>query len=39
VNGVQGRTVPGNFTIPAPAGPEGTVGSGGGADHEHSETS
>jgi Zn-dependent M28 family amino/carboxypeptidase len=41
VNGVPGRTVPGNFTIPAPAGPEGTVvsGSGGGADHEHSETS
>ena len=39
VNGVPGRRVPGNFTIPAPAGPEGTVGSGGGADHEHSETS
>jgi hypothetical protein len=31
--------VSGNFTIPAPAGPDGTVGSGGGADHEHSETS
>jgi Zn-dependent M28 family amino/carboxypeptidase len=31
VNGVPGKKVPGNFTIPAPAGPEGTVGSGGGA--------
>jgi Zn-dependent M28 family amino/carboxypeptidase len=31
VNGVKGKKVPGNFTIPAPAGPEGTVGSGGGA--------
>ncbi len=30
VNGVPGTVVPGNFTIPAPAGPEGTVGSGGG---------
>lgn len=30
VNGVPGEKVPGNFTIPAPAGPEGTVGSGGG---------
>jgi Zn-dependent M28 family amino/carboxypeptidase len=30
VNGVPGRNVPGNFTIPAPAGPEGT-GAGGGA--------
>jgi Zn-dependent M28 family amino/carboxypeptidase len=30
VNGVPGKRVPGNFTIPAPAGPEGTVGSGGG---------
>ena len=39
VNGVPGKKVPGNFTIPAPAGPEGTVGSGGGADHERSETS
>ena len=29
VNGVPGRNVPGNFTIPAPAGPEGT-GAGGG---------
>ena len=25
VNGVVGKTVPGNFTFPAPAGPEGTV--------------
>jgi Zn-dependent M28 family amino/carboxypeptidase len=31
VNGVPGKRVPGNFSIPAPAGPEGTVGSGGGA--------
>ena len=32
VNGVPGTSVPGgNFTIPAPAGPEGTVGSGGGS--------
>jgi Zn-dependent M28 family amino/carboxypeptidase len=31
VNGVPGTVVPGNFTIPPPAGPEGTVGSGGGA--------
>jgi Zn-dependent M28 family amino/carboxypeptidase len=31
VNGVPGTKVPGNFTIPAPAGPEGTVGGGGGA--------
>ena len=35
VNGVPGRKVPGKFTIPAPAGPEGTVGSGGGAAAEH----
>ena len=34
VNGVVGKKVPGSFAIPAPAGPEGTVGSGGGAD-EH----
>ncbi len=34
VNGVAGRKVPGKFTIPAPAGPEGTVGSGGGAEHD-----
>jgi Zn-dependent M28 family amino/carboxypeptidase len=31
VNGVKGKNVPGNFAIPAPAGPEGTVGSGGGS--------
>ena len=31
VNGVPGTKVPGKFSIPAPAGPEGTVGSGGGA--------
>jgi Zn-dependent M28 family amino/carboxypeptidase len=30
VNGVPGEPVPGEFTIPEPAGPEGTVGSGGG---------
>lgn len=30
VNGVEGKKVPGNFTLPAPAGPEGT-GAGGGA--------
>ena len=29
VNGVPGTTVPGNFTIPPPQGPEGT-GAGGG---------
>ena len=40
VNGVPGKRVPGKFTIPAPAGPEGTVGSGGGgADHGHNGTS
>jgi Zn-dependent M28 family amino/carboxypeptidase len=39
VNGVPGKKVPGNFTIPAPAGPEGTVGSGGGAAHEQNEGS
>ena len=35
VNGVPGKKVPGKFRIPAPAGPEGTVGSGGGAADEH----
>jgi Zn-dependent M28 family amino/carboxypeptidase len=30
VNGVPGTRVPGNFSIPAPAGEEGTFGSGGG---------
>ena len=40
VNGVPGRKVPGKFTIPAPAGPEGTVGSGGGAaEHGHHDPS
>ncbi len=34
VNGVPGEKVPGNFTIPAPGGPEGTVGSGGGGAHD-----
>ncbi|WP_081844730.1 M28 family metallopeptidase [Cellulomonas sp. URHE0023] len=33
VNGVVGRRVPGNFQLPAPAGPQGTVGSGGGYEH------
>ena len=30
VNGVEGEQVPGHFVIPAPAGPEGTVGADGG---------
>lgn len=30
VNGVPGQKVPGNFTFPAPAGPEGTCAGGGG---------
>ncbi|MFC9560409.1 M28 family metallopeptidase [Agromyces sp. NPDC056965] len=34
VNGVKGKKVPGGFSLPAPAGPQGTVGSDGG--HEHS---
>ncbi|KRC58372.1 aminopeptidase [Agromyces sp. Root81] len=34
VNGVVGRSIPGGLTLPAPAGPQGTVGSDGG--HEHS---
>jgi hypothetical protein len=33
---VPGMKVPGNFTIPPPAGPEGTVASGGGAAHPDS---
>jgi Zn-dependent M28 family amino/carboxypeptidase len=34
VNGVKGKKVPGNFVLPAPAGPEETFGSsGGGLDH------
>lgn len=39
VNGVKGKEVPGNFTLPAPAGPEGTVNLPGGGglspDHGH----
>ena len=39
VNGVVGKKVPGNFTFPAPAGPEGTVNLPGGGglapDHDH----
>ncbi len=31
VNGVPGKKVPGKFTIPAPAGPQGTFGTDGGA--------
>ncbi|KGN33349.1 aminopeptidase [Knoellia sinensis KCTC 19936] len=33
VNGVAGKKVPGGLKLPAPAGPEGTVGSGGGHSH------
>ncbi len=33
VNGVPGEKVPGGLTIPPPAGPEGTVGSGSGAEY------
>uniref|UniRef100_UPI002FC92F2A M28 family peptidase n=1 Tax=Aeromicrobium sp. TaxID=1871063 RepID=UPI002FC92F2A len=41
VNGVVGLPVPGteDFVLPAPAGPEGTVGSGGGAAEVHRSTS
>ena len=39
VNGVPGTKVPGKFTIPAPAGPEGTVGSDGGGQHGHDDNS
>ncbi|MFE5673342.1 M28 family metallopeptidase [Agromyces sp. NPDC056523] len=35
VNGVAGKNVPGGISFPTPAGPEMTVGSGGG--HEHGE--
>jgi len=40
VNGVPGINVPGGLKIPAPAGPEGTTGSGGGLapDHDHQPT-
>ena len=33
VNGVVGKNIPGGLTLPVPAGPEGTVGSGGGHSH------
>ncbi|MFE6963546.1 M28 family metallopeptidase [Agromyces sp. NPDC057679] len=33
VNGVVGKKVPGGLVLPAPAGPEGTVGSDGGHSH------
>lgn len=36
VNGVPGIPVPGDLVIPAPAGPQGTVGSDGG-DDEHAD--
>ena len=36
VNGVAGEEVPGNFELPAPAGPQGTfVGTDGGLGHDH----
>ncbi len=35
VNGVEGRKVPGTFTIPAPAGPEHTFAGPLGGDDEH----
>ena len=36
VNGVPGKRVPGKYTIPAPAGPEGTFATGGGGlAHDH----
>ncbi len=38
VNGVKGKKVPGDFKLPTPAGPQGTVGSGGGA-HLHDDDS
>ena len=33
VNGVVGKNIPGGLSLPAPAGPEGTVGSDGGHFH------
>ena len=33
VNGVVGKNIPGGLTLPAPAGEEGTTGSGGGHSH------
>ena len=36
VNGVPGKKVPGSFTLPAPAGPEGVInGDAGGLAHDH----
>ena len=35
VNGVRGSNMPNNFKAPAPEGPEGTVGGGGGAHFDH----
>jgi Zn-dependent M28 family amino/carboxypeptidase len=38
VNGVTGKRVPGNFTLPAPAGPEGVInGDAGGLAHDHED--
>jgi Zn-dependent M28 family amino/carboxypeptidase len=38
VNGVRGKKVPGPpLNLPAPAGPQGTFGSGGGHDHGNTE--
>jgi len=39
VNGVPGKQVPGNYRIPPPAGPEGTVGSDGGNAPHHDNVS
>ncbi len=33
VNGVKGKAIPGGLNLPAPAGPQGTTGSGGGHSH------
>ncbi|HYN66846.1 MAG TPA: M28 family metallopeptidase [Ornithinibacter sp.] len=41
VNGVRGAKIPGGLRLPAPAGPEGTTGTGGGGlapDHDHEPT-
>lgn len=37
VNGVVGKNIPGGLNLPAPAGPEGTVGSDGGHSHGDAE--
>jgi Zn-dependent M28 family amino/carboxypeptidase len=37
VNGVEGKNVVGGLRLPAPAGPEGTTGSGGGHSHGDDE--